>query len=112
MRHPPGTRLCACRCGAPLAGYRADAKWATDACARRWTRANPGRSKRDAMAIIVGRAKAGRKSGVSIRIAARGAIDAMIADLVASDLVSPAHARERALNALLPLVSPRHRSMI
>lgn len=111
MRHPPGTRLCACDCGQSLDGYRRDAKWRSEACEKRWRRAHPGRSAHEASVGVVGPTKPRRKSGVSIRIAARGAIDAMV-PLLARAGYSDADAREHARIAVLPLVAPQHRSLL
>ena len=48
-RHEAGfPRLCACGRGCSLAGMRADARWASRACAVRWGRENPGRTLTDA----------------------------------------------------------------
>lgn len=117
------TRLCACGCRTPLdresreaAGllpFRADAKWAGQDCAERWKRANPGRSRRDARAVVVGRTQPERRrrSGVSIRVAARGARDVIAAELRARGYdAGKAHAR--ATELVLPLVAAQHRSLI
>lgn len=118
MSREPG-RYCACGCGTPLdiearirrglQPLRIDAKWASDACATRWARANPGRSKRDARPVVVGRTKPVRRSGPSVRVAARRAIDAVADEL---GRLGVARARARAIEIIRPLVPARYRDLI
>lgn len=108
MTLTPG-RYCACGCNTSLHFHRADAKWATGACEKAWKRRNPGRSPRNVQAIVVGPTKARRKSGVSVRIAARGAIAAIAPEL--RQLGHPDPDR-RARELITPLAAPRHRRLL
>lgn len=98
-------RLCACGCGVDLdrAGMRADAKWASPACSTRWSRANPGKSRREAKSP--NRTRTRRPSGLSIRISARKAITTVATELERLGVTNP-HLRARTL--LIPLASPSH----
>lgn len=68
-------RVCACGCGTSLAGYRADAKWASEACALRWCRAHPGLERRSVRTPHVAPTRTRSPGGVTVSY--RKAVDVL-----------------------------------
>lgn len=100
-------RVCACGCGRSLEGYRSDAKWASEACALRWCRANPGRPRSAARSPI----KAPRRPG-GTTLSYRKAIRAVAAFIRPLDLEPFATAEECAAVILAAALSPASRARL
>ena len=95
------TRVCACGCGTPLDGLRADARWASRAHAVRWARTHPGKPLTAAGSANRRRTRAGSGRQVSYR----KAVDAAAAAIEASrfdQATPPRTLAERFMQQALP----------
>ena len=101
-------RVCWCPCKASLEGMRADAVWASKACALRWSRENPGKEPpgRGNAHIIDTRSRSG------LQVALQKAITAGERLALLPPPACPSMARQLAEHEMREVLSARQRELL